>query len=33
MQANETFGKSNGLPMEQIPRVDYPVKQAKGMEL
>jgi PAS domain-containing protein len=25
MQANETVGKSNSLPMEQIPRMDYPV--------
>jgi PAS domain-containing protein len=33
MQANETFGKSNGLPMEQISRVDYPVKPANGPAL
>lgn len=25
MQADETFGKSNSLPIEQIPRGDYPV--------
>jgi PAS domain-containing protein len=25
IQTNETVGKSNSLPMEQIPRVDYPV--------
>ena len=33
MQANETFGKSNGLPVEQISRVDYPVKPANGTAL
>jgi len=30
MQANETFGKSKGMPMAQIPRVDYPVNPAIG---
>jgi PAS domain-containing protein len=33
MQPNETFGKSNGLPMEQIPRVDYPAKPANSTAL
>ena len=30
MQANETIDKSNGLPVDQIPSVDYPVNQASG---
>jgi len=33
MQADETFGKSNSLPIEQIPRVDYPIKPAIGAAL
>jgi hypothetical protein len=33
MQANETFGKSDGLLMEKIPRVDYPVKPTNGTAL
>jgi PAS domain S-box-containing protein len=33
MQENETFGKSNGLPVEQISRMDYSVKPANGMAL
>jgi PAS domain S-box-containing protein len=33
MQANETLGKSNILPMEQISCVDYPVKTATGAAL
>jgi PAS domain-containing protein len=33
MPANETFGKSNDLPMEKIPRVDYPVKPTNGTAL
>jgi hypothetical protein len=33
MQANEVFFKSNDLPREQIPRVDYPVKPANDAAL
>ena len=30
MHANETIDKSNGLHVDQIPSVDYPVNQASG---
>ena len=30
MQANETFGKFDDLPMEQTPRMDYSVKPGNG---
>ena len=33
MQANETFGKANGLPLEKIPCVDYPGKPTNGTAL
>ncbi|MEN6318206.1 MAG: PAS domain-containing protein [Syntrophaceae bacterium] len=33
MQVNETLGKSNGLLLEKIPRVDYPGKPTNGTAL